>query len=113
MEHIGSPFTCEAVPAPGVGNFVLGTPMPWKVAVVPLVSQRMLRLPHAGHVHCERYDRAEWGYGTLTATGLSRDTVLWTSAGSTANINFATWPVYVYWESPRSALSIATRQPDG
>ena len=99
MERIGN-FICEAVPAPGVGNFVLGTPVPGRLPWSAGVAAGYFVYPMLVMYIANDTTKQEWGYGTLTATGLSRDTVLWTSAGSTAKINFATSPVYVYSEIP-------------
>jgi hypothetical protein len=102
-EKIGN-FILELVPAPGVGSFVLGTPvtgrLPWSAGVTAGYWAS------GGQVFYIANDttKQEWGYGTYTTGGLTRDVVLWTSAGSTAKLNFATNPVYVYPEVPAERM---------
>jgi hypothetical protein len=99
VERIGN-FILELVAAPGTGNFVLGTPvqgrLPWSAGV----AAGYFVAPAQVLYFANDTTRQEWGIGTYTTGSLTRDTVLWTSAGSTAKINFNTLPVYVYPEIP-------------
>lgn len=93
-------FILEQVAAPGTGSFTLGTPvsgrLPWSAGVTAGLYAS------GGAVYYFANDgvQQEWGVGTYTAGTLARTTVIWTSAGSTAKLNFATLPVYVYPEIP-------------
>jgi hypothetical protein len=102
-------FILEQVAAPGVGSFTLGTPvsgrLPWSAGVTAGLYAS------GGAVYYFANDgvQQEWGVGTYTAGTLARTTVIWTSAGSTTKLNFATLPVYVYPEIP-AARSVLRNQ---
>jgi hypothetical protein len=100
VERVGT-MIVELVPAPGSGNFVLSsTPsvsgrQPWSFGV----AAGWFVTPASVMYFANDTTKQEWGLGTYSAGSLTRDTVLWTSAGSTAKLNF-TQPVYVYPDTP-------------
>jgi hypothetical protein len=100
-EKIGN-FVLELVPAPGTGAFTVGgTPVKGRLSWSFGVAAGWWAGGSQVFYIADDTTRQEWGYGTYTGAGtLTRDTVLWTSAGSTAKINFNTLPVYVYPEIP-------------
>ena len=93
-------FILELVAAPGVGSFALGTPvsgrLPWSAGV----TAGLWASPGQVFYFANDTTKQEWGYGTYSTGTLSRDTVLGNSSGTTAKLNFATLPVYVYPEIP-------------
>lgn len=99
-------YVLELVPAPGVSGFVTGTPVSGRRSFAQAVSEGILVSPAQIYYFADDTVQQEWGIGTYTTgSGVSRDTVLWTSAGSTAKLNFATLPVYLYPEIPASRMA--------
>ena len=100
VEKIGN-FILELVPPPGTASFALGGPgvqgrLPWSAGV----AAGYFVPPAQVFYFANDTTKQEWGIGTYTAGQLTRDTVLWTSAGSTAKLNFNTLPVYVHPDIP-------------
>ncbi len=98
-EMLGN-FILEQVAAPGTANFTLGTPVAGRLAFSAGATEGLWSSGSQVFYIADDTVQQEWGTGTYTVSGgtttLSRDTVIWTSAGSTAKLNFATLPVYVY-----------------
>ena len=101
VEKIGN-FILELSPPPGTGAFTVGQPgVQGRLSWAAGVAAGWWAAGSQVYYFANDTTRQEWGYGTYTGSGtLTRDTVLWTSAGSTAKINFNSLPVYIYPEIP-------------